>query len=189
MVESIARVRHIRVTPQKARRVVALIKGKQAQEALAILKFAPQGASEPIYKLVAVGNRERSRQGRQGRASTWTSRTCTSPTRTWTRARRSSVSSPAPRVAHSRSRSARATSRSCSRRLRSLTPPRQPRPRRRASNGPEGKPVRLPPRHHHRPRVALVLRLDEARTALRRLRGRGHQDPQAAADVRSTAPA
>ena len=53
MVESIARVKHIRVTPQKARRVVALIKGKQAQEALAILKFAPQGASEPIYKLVA----------------------------------------------------------------------------------------------------------------------------------------
>ena len=53
MVESIARVRHIRVTPQKARRVVALIKGKQAEEALAILKFAPQSASEPIYKLFA----------------------------------------------------------------------------------------------------------------------------------------
>jgi large subunit ribosomal protein L22 len=53
MVESIARVRHIRVTPQKARRVVNLIRGKQAQEALAILKFAPQGASEPVYKLVA----------------------------------------------------------------------------------------------------------------------------------------
>ena len=55
MVESIARVKHIRVTPQKARRVVALIKGKQAEEALAILKFAPQAASEPIYKLVAAG--------------------------------------------------------------------------------------------------------------------------------------
>ena len=53
MVESIARVRHIRVTPQKARRVVALIKGKQAEEALAILKFAPQAASEPVYKVVA----------------------------------------------------------------------------------------------------------------------------------------
>ena len=52
MVESIARVRHIRVTPQKARRVVALIKGKKADEALAILKFAAQGASEPIFKLV-----------------------------------------------------------------------------------------------------------------------------------------
>ena len=55
MVESIARVRHIRVTPQKARRVIALVKGKQAQEALAILKFAQQSASEPIYKLVEAG--------------------------------------------------------------------------------------------------------------------------------------
>ena len=53
MVESIARVKHIRVTPTKARRVVNMIRGKQAQEALAILKFAPQGASEPVYKLVA----------------------------------------------------------------------------------------------------------------------------------------
>ena len=33
MVESIARVRHIRVTPQKARRVVDMIRGKQALEA------------------------------------------------------------------------------------------------------------------------------------------------------------
>ena len=53
MVESIARVRHIRVTPMKARRVVNMIRGKQANEALAILKFAPQGASDPVYKLVA----------------------------------------------------------------------------------------------------------------------------------------
>ena len=51
--EAIARVRHIRVTPQKARRVVNLIRGKQATEALAILKFAPQDASGPVYKLVA----------------------------------------------------------------------------------------------------------------------------------------
>ena len=54
MVESIARVRQIRVTPQKARRVVDLIRGKNAQEALAILKFAPQAASEPVFKLVAA---------------------------------------------------------------------------------------------------------------------------------------
>ena len=53
MVESIARVKHIRVTATKARRVVNLIRGKQAMEALAILKFAPQAASEPVYKLVA----------------------------------------------------------------------------------------------------------------------------------------
>ena len=53
MVIAIARVKHIRVTPQKARRIVDIIRGKQANEALAILKFAPQAASEPVYKLVA----------------------------------------------------------------------------------------------------------------------------------------
>ena len=53
MVIAIARVKHIRVTPQKARRIVDIIRGKQAAEALAILKFAPQSASEPVYKLVA----------------------------------------------------------------------------------------------------------------------------------------
>ena len=56
--EALAKVRHIRVTPMKARRVVNLIRGKQASEAMAILKFAPQAASEPIFKLVqaAVAN-------------------------------------------------------------------------------------------------------------------------------------
>jgi large subunit ribosomal protein L22 len=53
MVTAIARVKHIRVTPQKARRIVDIVRGKQASEALAILKFAPQSASEPVYKLVA----------------------------------------------------------------------------------------------------------------------------------------
>ena len=50
--QALAKVKHIRVTPMKARRVINLIRGKQATEALAILKFAPQAASEPIYKLV-----------------------------------------------------------------------------------------------------------------------------------------
>jgi ribosomal protein L22, bacterial type len=56
--EAIAKVRHIRVTPMKARRVINLIRGKQASEAMAILKFAPQSASEPVFKLVqaAVAN-------------------------------------------------------------------------------------------------------------------------------------
>ena len=51
--EAKASARFVRVTPMKARRVVNLIRGKQAEEALAILKFAPQGASEPVYKIVA----------------------------------------------------------------------------------------------------------------------------------------
>jgi large subunit ribosomal protein L22 len=53
MVESMAKVRHIRVTPQKARRIVDLIRGRQAEEALAILKHMPQSATEPIGKVVA----------------------------------------------------------------------------------------------------------------------------------------
>jgi len=53
MVESIAKLKNIRVTPQKARRVIDMVRGKQVEEALAILKFAPQGASEPVFKLVA----------------------------------------------------------------------------------------------------------------------------------------
>ena len=51
--EAIAKLRNIRITPQKARRVVNLIRGKKATEALGLLKFQPQAASEPIYKVVA----------------------------------------------------------------------------------------------------------------------------------------
>ena len=51
--EAKASARFVRVTPMKARRVVNLIRGKQAEEALAILKFAPQAASEPVHKIVA----------------------------------------------------------------------------------------------------------------------------------------
>ena len=56
--EAKAQARFVRVTPQKARRVVDLIRGKQAAEAVAVLKFAPQAASEPIRKVVesAVAN-------------------------------------------------------------------------------------------------------------------------------------
>jgi len=51
--EAKAQARGVRVTPMKARRVVNLIRGKQATEALAVLQFAPQSASEPVYKVLA----------------------------------------------------------------------------------------------------------------------------------------
>ena len=56
--EAKAKARFVRVTPQKARRVVDLIRGKQAAEAVAVLKFAPQAAAEPVRKTVqsAVAN-------------------------------------------------------------------------------------------------------------------------------------
>ena len=50
--EAKAKARFVRVTPQKARRVVDLIRGKQAGEAVAVLKFAPQAAAEPVLKTV-----------------------------------------------------------------------------------------------------------------------------------------
>jgi large subunit ribosomal protein L22 len=56
--EATAKARFVRVTPQKARRVVDLIRGRQASEALAVLEFAPQSASEPVLKVVqsAIAN-------------------------------------------------------------------------------------------------------------------------------------
>jgi large subunit ribosomal protein L22 len=50
--EAKAQARYVRVTPQKARRVVDLIRGKQASEAVAVLMFAPQAASEPVRKVL-----------------------------------------------------------------------------------------------------------------------------------------
>ena len=48
-----ATARYVRVTPMKARRVLDLIRGKDVDEALDILRFAPQSASEPVYKVLA----------------------------------------------------------------------------------------------------------------------------------------
>jgi large subunit ribosomal protein L22 len=50
---AIARATYVRVTPMKARRIIDLIRGKDAQAALAMLKFAPQAASEPVAKVLA----------------------------------------------------------------------------------------------------------------------------------------
>ncbi|MFM8855296.1 MAG: 50S ribosomal protein L22 [Actinomycetota bacterium] len=54
-----ASVTNVRVTPQKARRVVNLIRGRRADEAIRIAKFSPQIAvSESVYSLLnsAVAN-------------------------------------------------------------------------------------------------------------------------------------
>jgi large subunit ribosomal protein L22 len=52
--------RFARVSPMKARRVVDLIRGLPADEALALLRFAPQAASDIVYKLLesAIANAE-----------------------------------------------------------------------------------------------------------------------------------
>ncbi len=50
---SYAIARHVRMSPMKVRRVVDLVRGMDVTEALNVLKFAPQAASEPVYKALA----------------------------------------------------------------------------------------------------------------------------------------
>jgi large subunit ribosomal protein L22 len=56
--EARAQARYVRVTPMKARRVIDLIRGMNATDAQAVLRFAPQAASEPIGKVLdsAIAN-------------------------------------------------------------------------------------------------------------------------------------
>jgi len=51
--EARAMARYVRVTPRKARRVVDMIRGMPAEEAQAVLAFAPQAASGPVGKVLA----------------------------------------------------------------------------------------------------------------------------------------
>ena len=55
-----ASARFVRITPMKARRVVDMVRGQQVEDALSILQFAPQAASETVYKVLesAVANAE-----------------------------------------------------------------------------------------------------------------------------------
>ena len=50
---SYAIARHVRMTPMKVRRVVDMVRGMDVVDALTALQFAPQAASEPVYKVVA----------------------------------------------------------------------------------------------------------------------------------------
>ncbi len=55
-----ASARFVRITPQKARRVVDMVRGQDVEDALNLLQFAPQAASETVYKILAsaVANAE-----------------------------------------------------------------------------------------------------------------------------------
>ena len=55
-----ASARYQRITPMKARRVTQMIHGLSVDDALALLQFAPQAASDTVYKVLesAVANAE-----------------------------------------------------------------------------------------------------------------------------------
>ena len=65
---SFAIARHVRMSPTKVRRVVDLVRVMDVKDALVALKFAPQAASEPVYKVVAsaVANAESAEALRSG---------------------------------------------------------------------------------------------------------------------------
>jgi large subunit ribosomal protein L22 len=50
---AVAIARFVHVSPTKARRVIDLVRGKSVAEALDILRWAPQAASEPVAKVIA----------------------------------------------------------------------------------------------------------------------------------------
>ena len=50
---AVAKARFVRVSATKARRVIDLVRGKSVSDALDILRWAPQDASEPVAKVIA----------------------------------------------------------------------------------------------------------------------------------------
>ncbi len=50
---AVAKARFVRVSASKARRVIDLVRGKSVTDALDILRWAPQAASEPVAKVIA----------------------------------------------------------------------------------------------------------------------------------------
>src|SRR6266567_3858285 len=72
--EARAQARYVRVTPRKARRVVDLIRGLPADQAQAVLAFAPQAASETVGKVLASAIANAETVGRLDRESLVVSR-------------------------------------------------------------------------------------------------------------------
>src|SRR5246127_107201 len=60
VIEALAQARHVHLSPQKARLVVDLIRGHQAEEALQILRYTKKRAARDIEKVLrsAIANAE-----------------------------------------------------------------------------------------------------------------------------------
>src|SRR5579864_518215 len=60
-IQAVAMARHVRMSPQKARLVVDLIRGQRAEEALQILKYTKKRATRDVEKVLrsAIANAER----------------------------------------------------------------------------------------------------------------------------------
>ena len=70
---ALAQARYVRTAPMKARRVVDLIRGMKAEDALSTLSFAPQAASEPVQKVLASAMANAENNKRLDRSTLWIS--------------------------------------------------------------------------------------------------------------------
>ena len=153
-----ASARFVRITPMKARRVVDMVRGLPVDDALALLQFAPQAASETIYKVLesAVANAETTEDLDRGTLVVSKAMVDEGPTmKRWR-----------PRAQGRATRINKRTSH-----ITLVVQPRRrgPTPRRRRDGRPDGsedQPERVPPRHLHRPQEPVVRR--QALQVLRR---------------------
>jgi large subunit ribosomal protein L22 len=66
-----ARARYIRMSPTKVRRVIEMIRGLPAVDAQAVLKFAPQAASDPVGKVLASAIANAEHNGHLDKDTLW----------------------------------------------------------------------------------------------------------------------
>ena len=68
-----ASARYLRVSPRKARRIIDIVRGTKASEALDVLRFDEHAASEDVYKVVASAVANAEHNQRLDRDSLWIS--------------------------------------------------------------------------------------------------------------------
>ena len=70
---SYAIARQVRMSPTKVRRVVDMVRGMDVEDALNTCQFAPQAASEPVYKVIASAASNAEQTGNLKRADLYVS--------------------------------------------------------------------------------------------------------------------
>jgi large subunit ribosomal protein L22 len=68
-----ASARYLRVSPRKARRIIDIVRGTKASQALDVLRFDEHAASEDVYKVVASAVANAEHNQRLDRDSLWIS--------------------------------------------------------------------------------------------------------------------
>jgi large subunit ribosomal protein L22 len=70
---SYAIARQVRMSPTKVRRIVDMVRGMDDEDALTTCQFAPQAASEPVYKVIASAASNAEQTGNLKRADLYVS--------------------------------------------------------------------------------------------------------------------